>query len=314
MTASTGKPDKSNLQHMYPWIALFIGIGAGTFAAPFIKLSQQAGIPSPVIAFARMGLAAIILTPLVFRYYRTELSQLTRRDILMAMLGGLLLQIHFLLLIFALESSSILIVIVIINTGPLWVALLERFFLKEQINRYVWLGMFISILGSVYIALSASTVALQGQVSPLFGATLSLFAAMAGSAYITVGRSVRAKVSLFPYIWIVFGFGGIIGLVYALMTGVPISGHSSGGYFWLLMLTLIPQLIGHSGFNYALGYLRATIISLSAQLLTITASLVAFLLFSEVPTITDIIGSVVIALGVLIAIIYRNRSATKVES
>lgn len=311
MTAIAEKDESPKVRQINPWFALFIGICAGTFAAPFIKLSQQAGIPSPMIAFARMGLAAIILSPLVLGYYRSELSQLTQRDILMTMLGGLLLEIHFLMLIFALENTSILIMLVIINTGPLWVALLERFFLKEQINRYVWLGMFITIFGSAYIAISANNATVVGDGNPLLGATFSMIASIAGSAYITVGRSVRKKVSLFPYIWIVFGFGGIAGLIYTLIQGIPITGHSSDGYFWLLMLTLIPQLIGHSGFNFALGYLRATIISLSGQSLTITASLVAFFLFAEVPTMTDIIGSVVIAFGVMIAIIYRNHSATK---
>lgn len=290
-----------------PWIALIIGICATTFAAPFIKLSQENGLPSPVIALGRMGLAALILTPLIIRNYRQELTELTRRDILMAMFGGLWLTTHFLLMIFALAQASTLVVLVIINTGPLWVALLERIFLKERINRFVWLGMFITILGSAYIALSANDVTGLGDSNPMFGAILSVLASIASAAYLTVGRTVRRKVSIFPYVWIVFGFGGIISLIFALATATPILGHQSGGYFWLLMLTLIPQLIGHSSFNYALKYFTATLTSLSSQLLTITGSFVAFLIFAEVPTQTDLIGSVIIAFGVLIAILNRSK-------
>ena len=316
MTPLPGTQQKSQLRLAFPWIALLIGIGAGSFAPPFIKLSQQGGLPSPLIAAGRMGLAAIILTPFVLRYHRAELNQLSWRDRLMAMLAGLCLAIHFLFLVIALESTSVLIAIVIMNTAPLWVALLERFFLKERLNRYVWTGLLITISGSVFIAINSSTAPGTAQSSPLYGAILALGAAISGAGYVTVGRSIRRKISLFPYVWIVFGLGGIIGLIFALLSGIPVMGHPAEGYFWVLMLTLIPQLIGHTGINYALAYLSATLTSLSTQMVTITASVAAFFLFAEVPTMTDIIGSAIIASGVLIAIVYRSKakSPRKVES
>jgi len=309
MTAIAQKQEKrkSNSPALNPWIILVIGIAAATFAAPFIKLSQQGGIPSPVVASGRMLLAAIAITPLVWRYYRHEMAQINRKDILYAMLAGLCLQAHFQLFIVALETTSILVVTVLLNTGPLWVAMIERAFLKEHINKYVWIGLIVTIFGGMYIALNATNTVGASDVNPLFGATLSALAAVAGAATLTLGRNLRQKVSLFPYVWIVFGFGGLMGLVYAIITGTPILGHSAGGYFWLLMLTLIPQLIGHSCFNFALGYITATMTSLSGQMITVTATIAAFIMFAEVPTMTDIIGSAIIATGVVIAIIYRRK-------
>ena len=168
--------------------------------------------------------------------------------------------------------------------------------------------MLITIIGSVYIAISANSSSGLNDANSMIGAILSTFAAMAGAAYITIGRSVRRKVSLFPYVWILFGIGGILGLLFTLATRTPILGHSATGYFWLIMLTLIPQLIGHSGYNFALRYFTATLTSLSSQLITITATIVAFFIFAEVPTVSDIIGSTVIGIGVIIAILNRNRT------
>ncbi|GAB5490044.1 MAG: DMT family transporter [Phototrophicaceae bacterium] len=311
MTVIADKPKNQTVvaPAFNPWLALVVGVLAGTFAAPFIKLSQENGLPSPVIAFGRMGLAALALTPLVLRYYPQDLQKLTRKDLIMAMFGGAFLVTHFMLMIFALENATTLVVLVIVNTGPLWVALLERIFLKEQLNRFVWVGMFITIAGSFYIALNANSGTSIGDGTPMLGAILSFFAAIAGAAYMIVGRTVRRKVSLFPYVWVVFSCGGILGLIVTLATGTPIIEHPSGGYFWLIMLTLLPQLIGHSAFNFALRYFTATLTSLSSQLLTITGSIVAFFIFAEVPTLHDFIGSAVIALGVLIAIL--NRTKTK---
>ncbi|MEO1163345.1 MAG: DMT family transporter [Chloroflexota bacterium] len=303
-TASTSS---KKIPLINPWLALAIALAAATFAGPFIKLSQEGGLPSPVVAAGRMSLAAIILTPLVLGRYRDDLRNLTGSDILWAMAGGVLLCVHFVLLIFALENTSILIVTVILNTGPLWVALLERVFLKERVNKWVWLGLFITIIGSTFIAFFADNETSAGANNVLLGAGLSVTAAMCGASYITLGRNIRQKISLFPYIWIVFGFGGIVGIIISLASGTPITGHPSGGYFWLLMLTLIPQLIGHSGFNYVLGYISATLTSLSNQMLTVTAATAAFFIFGEVPGVVEVVGSLIIAVGVVMALLMRSR-------
>lgn len=300
--------EKKNIS-LNPALVLAIALGAGTFAAIFIKAAQNAGMPSHLIAAGRMVLAAIILTPVIFQKYRAELIRLERRDLLMAMFAGFWLATHFLIMITALETTTVMVFMVILNTGPLWVGLLERTFLKTRLTGGVWLGLFITIGGSIFIAITTGNGSEAVNDNTLYGIILTLIAAIAGSTYMTIGRSVRSKVSLLPYIWIVFGMGGIISLMFVFATGTPILGHSQESYFWLIMLTLIPQLIGHSGFNYALGYFPATIISLSGQVLTITAAVVAFFFFGEIPTFVQIIGSSIIALGVVIAILARKRQA-----
>jgi drug/metabolite transporter (DMT)-like permease len=179
-------------------------------------------------------------------------------------------------------------------------------FLKEKLSREVWLGLLLTIIGGGVIAV-ASSAGTSGTENALMGNALALAGAIAGSIYITIGRSVRAKVSLFPYIWMVFSCGALVAIIFVLLTGTPITGHPPRSYFWLIMVTLIPQLIGHSGFNYALGYFSATLVSLTTQTLSITAAIAAFFIFAEVPTLTDIIGSSIIIGGVILAIISQQR-------
>jgi drug/metabolite transporter (DMT)-like permease len=112
---------------------------------------------------------------------------------------------------------------------------------------------------------------------------------------------------MIPYVWIVFGFGGIVGMGIVFATGTPVLGHPVEGYFWLLMLTLIPQLIGHSGFNYAVGFFSATFLSVTGQSLPIISSVLAFLTFGEVPGVAEILGSSIILTGVIIAILGRSK-------
>ncbi len=272
-------------------------------------------MPSPLIAAGRLLLAATIYTPFILTRYRGELAKLSSRDLLMAIFAGMWIASHFLLLITALEFTSVLINQVIVNTGPIWAAILERVFLRGRLSRAVWIGMMISFVGGGVIALAGFNNTSQELANPMLGNSLALLGAMAGAAYLTIGRSVRMKVSLWPYVWIVFGAGGFFALMYVFATGTPITGHPPEAYFWLIMLTIAAQLVGHASFNFCVGYLPAAIVTLAGQVVTVTAGIVGYFLFDEVPTILELIGCAIILTGVLMAIQGRRqkrKSATQV--
>jgi drug/metabolite transporter (DMT)-like permease len=290
-----------------PYAVLLIGILGATFAAPFIKMTQQTGMPSPLIAAGRLLLAATIYTPFILTRYRGELAKLSSRDLLLAIFAGVWIASHFILLITALEYTSVLINQVIVNTGPIWAAILERFFLRSRLSRTVWLGMMVSFVGGGVIALAGASNPSQELANPTWGNTLALLGAVAGAAYLTIGRSVRMKVSLWPYVWIVFGTGGIFALLYVFATGTPITGHPPESYFWLVMLTIAAQLIGHASFNFSVGYLPAAIVTLAGQVVTVTAGIAGYFLFDEVPTVLELVGCAIIVTGVLMAIQGRRQ-------
>lgn len=289
-----------------PSIVLIVALAAASFAAIFMKLSIQAGLPAPVVATGRLLLAAIIMTPYVLYKHGDELRNLSRRDILFAGIAGILFIAHFLSIAYTLGNTSIMLLTVVLNTGPLWTALLEQTFLNERLNRVIWLGLLVTIAGGVTIALLNDTAESATPTSH-WGIFLALFASVAGAAVLTIGRRVRAKVSMPTYSWIVFGTGGIVGILFIFATQTPVFGHPTEGYIWLIILTLIPHIVGHTGFNYAVGYFSATFLSITGQSLTITAALAAFVMLHEVPGITEIIGSIIILSGVLLAIYGRNQ-------
>ena len=89
-------------------------------------------------------------------------------------------------------------------------------------------------------------------------------------------------------------------LVVALASGTPILGYSSTVYVVLLLLAIVPQVIGHSAFNWALGYLSATFVSVTVVGEPIGATLLAFLLFGERPGVATIVGGAMILLGIVL--------------
>jgi drug/metabolite transporter (DMT)-like permease len=86
-----------------------------------------------------------------------------------------------------------------------------------------------------------------------------------------------------------------------LLTATPTSGYSGRAYFWILIVTLLTQFLGHIPINFSLRYFHATTISLFMQISVVAAGVVAFLLFQEVPTFLQLLGSGAIIFGVLLA-------------
>lgn len=285
------------------YFVLFMGVLAASCAAIFIRFAQADGMPSPVIAAGRLLLSALLLTPLALRRHRTDLRVLSRSDLLLAMGAGLFLAIHFATWIASLEYTSILISVVFVSTGPLWVALLEWVFLRARFARLVVSGLAIAFVGGLVIGVTGSTDSAGAGQAPILGGGLALAGAVAFALYLIIGRRLRAKMALLPYVWIVYSFAAafLVGLVG--MGGHPISGFSATSYIWVVVLALVPQLIGHTSFNYALRYLPATFISIAGQMEPIGSAILALIIFNELPTPLQGVGSAAVIIGVLLAIL-----------
>lgn len=287
---------------------LAVGIMAASIAAIFVRYAMAEGMPSSFIAAGRLTLSALILTPLALRNHRTEIAGLTRSDLLMAAASGLILAIHFATWIASLEYTSVLVSVVLVGTSPLWSAVLEVVFLHARMSRAVIIGLLVAFAGGVLISFAeGSSTAPQNDT--LFGAILSLAGAATFAIYLVIGRRVRGKLSLVPYIWLVYGFAAIFLLVLAIGSGVPFTGYSPTGYFMILLLALVPQLIGHTSFNYAVRFLTATIVGIATQIEPISSALFAYILFNEVPVPLQILGSAAILVGVLLAVLGQDKSA-----
>lgn len=293
------------------YAVLVMGLIAVSMAAIFIRLALAEGVPALVIADARLIIATVILTPITLRRYRTHLQTLSRSDLLLLLISGLFLAIHFGSWVSSLQYANVLISGVIVTTTPIWAGLLEVTFLKTKLNRYIVLGLCVALIGGTIIAFSGQGAPTDAALvdesaanaSTLTGAGLALIGAITLSVYMVIGRKVRATLPLLPYIWMVYGIAAITLLVVVLFSGLPVTGYSADGYLWMLALGLIPQLIGHSSLNYVLGYLPATLVSIATQLEPVASAAMAFILLRERPTELQLFGSFVILVGVTLTLL-----------
>jgi drug/metabolite transporter (DMT)-like permease len=247
---------------------------------------------------------------------------LTRDDLKFASLAGLLLAVHFASWITSLEFTSVASSVVLVTTTPLWVALLGPVFLGEKTPRIAILGMAIALFGGVIIALSDICIWSGGGIScgegfgdfgskTLLGDILALFGAVAAASYLMIGRHLRAKVSLTPYIFLVFSAAAVfLVLAMLLLDGIP-PVFPAKVYLWLLLLAVVPQLIGHSIFNWSLKYLPTGYVAVNLLGEPIGSTILAFLFLNETPAIVKIIGAILILAGIVLTTFQQK---TQVET
>lgn len=289
---------------LYPYVVLAVGLFTASVGLMFVRMALDNGLPPMVISATRMGIALLVFTPLVLRSYLPVLRQLSRQDWLKLAFAGLLFAGDLTLFSESLKHTSVLLAAVIGGLAPLWTALLERLFLKTPLHRMIYIGLTLALAGGLLIAAAGSSGSTEGLgPNPLLGAVMALCSGLSASAYLVLARSLRPRIPLLPYIWMVFGFATAIVLLAALAAGVRFTGYPSDGYVWMLLAAVVSQLVAHPSFSYAVGYLSPTFISISAHSITVIASIMAFFFFQEVPGVGQLIGSAVILSGVTLAIL-----------
>jgi drug/metabolite transporter (DMT)-like permease len=297
-----------------PYIVLVIGLLAVSSASVMIRFAQNENASSLVISAWRVGLATLVLTPVVFTRYRADLARLNRRQIALMLLGGALLAIHFGSWITSLEYTSVIASVVLVTANPLWVALMAPIFLRERLSRITIGAIVVAFVGAVLIATGGSAGTARHQDSPLLGNSLAVLGAITVAGYFIIGRKIRANVSLIPYIWITYGAAAIVLLLVVLIMRLPVAGLSPNAYLWMSLVALLPQLIGHSAYAYALGYLSAAYVSLTVLGESIGSTILAAILLSEQPAPVQLFGSLLVLLGVFVASREETRSTRRARA
>jgi len=291
-------------------LALLFAILAVSTASIFIKFAQT-DAPSLVIAALRLTIASLVLVPFALTGHRTELRSLTRNDLTLGLLSGLFLSIHFATWITSLEYTTIASSVVLVSTGPLWVALLAPLFLREPLTRPVLIGMALALVGGIVIGMSDSCTWNNGLSCPslnqvlhgraLFGNFLALIGALMVAGYLMIGRKLRIKISLVPYVFVVYSTAAICLLAFMLIAGESPFGYSPMTYLWIVLLALIPQLIGHSTYNWALAHLPAAFVAITTLGEPIGSAILAYFILQETPTAAILTGGVLILIGIYLA-------------
>jgi drug/metabolite transporter (DMT)-like permease len=277
--------------------SLIVGIVAASLASILIRLAQGAGMAPLAIAAWRLIFASAILIPYAWLRRRDELRDLSGAEWRLMAVAGLLLGLHFATWITSLRYTSVASAVVLVSMGPLFVAIGSWLIWRERPGGSMVVGITIALVGTIIIAFGDFS---QGD-DVLMGDLLALAGAVFIAGYLMAGRRIRNRRSLTTYVAVVYGMAMVTQLILVLIARQSLFGYSAEAYGWSLALAIGPQIIGHSAFNWALGYLTATFVSIVTLAEPIGSSVLAYVILGEAVTRSTFAGGVLVLLGIYIA-------------
>jgi len=276
-----------------------IGVLAVSTASILVKLCDA---PALTIAAYRMVLASFLLVPLAA--HQRVWRQWNILSLKWGILPGLFLGFHFAFWIGSLKFTSVASSVVLVSTSPLFAGLGGWLFLGERLNLQFTLGIALSVIGSGLISYGDMTASKDA----FLGDGMALLGALGASGYFLVGRKLRKDQGLLAYVLPVYATAGAVLVLLSLAFQKPFFGYSANTYALFLLLALIPQLIGHTTFNWALKYLPASLVAITTLGEPIGSSILAYIVLGESLTPLKVLGGLAIFAGILIAL-SRNVSS-----
>ncbi len=283
-----------------PSLVLAIGVLSVSTAAVLIRLAQA---PPLAIAAWRMALASAVLLPVAaWGHGRSGYRPAGSAWWLMVAAGGCL-ALHFGLWISSLERTSVASSVVLVCTSPLWVGLASPLVLGEKPSARLWFGIALAFVGGSAMAIVDRGIG--GHV--LSGDLMALGGAWAAAAYFMIGRRVRSEMPLLEYITVVYSVAAALLALAALVAGVSLGGYDRATWLCLVALALVPQLLGHSSFNWALQGQSATLVAGAILGEVVGSVILAWWILAEVPPLGVRLGAVAVLTGLVIAVAAEGR-------
>ena len=286
-----------------PVVALAFAVFAASTSAILVRWSAA---PSSVAAFYRVLFTTALIAPVALLRYREEFGRLSSRDLGFAILAGVALAIHFAAWFESLNHTSVAASVTIVQSQPIFVALGAALVLGERVSRETALGITVAIVGAAVMSFGDAGQAPISDAT-LYGNSLALLGAITVAGYVLAGRSIRQRVSLFPYVTVVYT---ACALTLCLLVGAQ--GHDFVAYpprEWLLFLGMAvgPGVFGHTVINWVLKHLESVVVSVAWLGEPVGATLLALVLLAEVPDAVTVVGGLVVLAGIYVTTIERER-------
>jgi drug/metabolite transporter (DMT)-like permease len=286
-------------------MVLFCGVLAISTGSILIRLATtEAGVRglgfSLLMSAARLTFAALLLLP---SWPKIQWRSLQPGAILFACLAGVTLTFHFAAWITSLSYTSIAASTTLVTTNPIWVALFSWIWLKQKPTKITSLGIIIALGGGILIGIADSSPGISNP-NPTLGNILALIGAITASLYFMLGREAQQRgFKLGGYITVAYSLAAILLLPLPGLFNTPYLGYPNIVYFYLFLMAVLPQLVGHTSFNWALNHISPTLVALFTLCEPVGASVLGYFFFQEVPSFLVMIGAIVILAGVAIAVL-----------
>jgi len=304
-------------------IAVVSAVILSTTAIFIRHLTQTYQLPALILAFWRELFVAVTLL-LILILVRPSLIKIKKQDFPYLFIYGFVLAIFNSrwTLSVALNGASISTVLAYSSAG--FTALLGWWFLQERLDWSKLVAVTLSLVGCVLVS---NALDLAAWTANFVGILTGILSGLLYAIYSLMGRSASQR-DLNPWTTLLYTFSFATVFLFLLniipgdfLPGKAIQpidllwlGKSLSGWGILIMLAAGPTLAGYGTYNVSLSYLPSSVANLIVSLEPAFTAAMAYVLFGEILTVTQIIGSLMILTGVIFLRIYEGRFLHKSSS
>lgn len=274
-------------------LIVLMGVLGASLSSILVRFSTA---PSMILVLYRVGMATLILLPVVLVKNKEELRRLTGRECGLCLAGGAFLGLHFAAYFESLRYTSIASSVVLVDTEVLFVALIGILLFGKRPSKTAWFAIALALFGSVIIAMAdtaAGPDALRGDLIALCGA---FFVAV----YTMVGSVCRKTVSTNVYTFLVYLSATVTVFFIAVLKGQALTGYGNVNYLTGFGMAVFCTIMGHSVFSWGLKYLQPAFVSTAKLMEPVFASVMGLVIFREIPGILTLIGGAIIIAAIIL--------------
>ncbi len=248
-----------------------------------------------VISAFRVGTAALVVVPIALVLRHREFRALSHRALGYAVGAGVFLALHFATWIASLDHTTIANSTVLVTLNPVWIALTTALVTRRRPDRAAAASIGLSVSGCAIIAWGSA----GGGAGSLFGDGLALLGGICAAGYLMTGRLARSEgVSLLGYVALRYGVAAVLLWTLVLALDLPVAGLSATTYQAMIAMGLVSQVIGHSGYNWALKLFNPAFIAICLLGEPILASILGWIYFGEAIPLATMAGAPLILTGI----------------
>jgi len=285
---------ESNFQRTNYFILLAFGAMLIGFAPIFVELSSLSPF---AIGFYRMFLTIPFLFAVNYAVNkRFSFKVNNKRTILYAAFASLAFTTDLTLWHFSMTITSISNATIIVNSAPIFVAILSFIIFKEKLSKGFLLSFVITytgIIGLIYF----SNNYINGKV---LGDILCLVAAFFYGIYLLIIAKLGKENSLNIIFYTTF-FCCIFSVIPMVIGGGIIFPTSNTEWLNLILLAILCQLGGQYFITHAIGKISASSGSIGLLMQPITATILAAIIFNQILNTAQIIFVFVAMFGIYLA-------------
>ena len=291
------------------------GSGAATVAAPsdvgalvaalitvaawgsaFVAIRAAGETLSPgAIALGRLLVSSAILTAVAL-VRRAALPP--RRDLAqIAVYGVLWLTVYSVALNAAEQRIDAGTAAMLINTGPILIAILAGLVLREGFPPGLFAGCAVAFAGCVMIGLATTRSGTRAGL----GIALCVVAALAYALAVVVQKPVLARVSAFQVTWIGCAAATVACLPFAPTLVTEAAGADAAAIAWTIYLGVVPTALGFATWSFALRRTSAGRMAAITYLIPVVAIGLGWAVLGETPPWLAAAGGALCLIGVYVA-------------